>query len=299
MTHSRKKILACSAALLGLLGAGLVWGWFSLENHLHKQISRLSRESSVINLKYSSLKINPLAGRVRLHDASMGYAGLGRIQAKTIDLSDFSFGPDYPRAMTAVFKDVDLHQTLQSSGFFARKDLKKARLGTGDIALKYRFSPDQSAGLEAFLTISGPDQGLLCVQTLLSGVEPDLVFARKNPFFTALALLGIKLDFLQAGYVDQGLIRRLSPMRELDEHPSGEAGKGPDLPGLKPSAANKNHNAIKNFFQHQAPLLIKSNPDNPVSLVELLKLESPESASSLLNLEISNSAPDFCLSMQQ
>ncbi|MFW5731040.1 MAG: hypothetical protein ACOCV7_05270 [Desulfonatronovibrionaceae bacterium] len=293
----RKKILVLCAALLVISAAALAMAWFILENRLQEQIRSFSRESSMINLNYSSMKINALAGRVRFHDASMGYAGLGRIQAQTIELKDFSLGPDYPRAMTVVFHKADLHKILESSGLPARDDLQQAQLGTGDIAVKYQFLPGQPTRLEAFLTISSPRQGHLCVQTLLSEIEPDLIFSGQNPFSAALALLGIKLEFLQAGYVDQGLVQRLSALWELEQYPSGRTREKSAQPGPSAAAENEKHKALQNLLHHQDPLLIKADPGRPVALVGLLKLESPEAASSLLNLEISNSAPDFCLSL--
>ena len=290
------KIIICFLAVI--IPLMILAGWLYFVNSLEKNFQTLIAAYPDLNIEYSSMKTNPLRGRVTLNQPRILYNSDIEIRAREIVVQDLLIVEKKPVRMTLKAMDMHIIELYPSAELVREIELSGTRLSGINGSIKYEYRPEEHVLHFPRIILENKDAGLFCAEMILSNLNMDYLFAQRNPFLLAAALLGIRIDWFQAGYEDYGMIKRLVEFRRGQNHPGGEQGR--DQNSLSPGIVledlfeDSKDNPVDKLMDEQKPLTIRLAPQTPVPISAVLASPSTAAAAQLLSLDISNQKPDFC-----
>ncbi len=296
---SPKIIILCLALLIFSLGLA---AWLYFENNLEKNLQALIQASPELNIEYHEMQARPLTRRIVLDRPRISYNNDIEIQARRMVFQDMSIVDKMPVKMTVRVTEMEIIKLFPSLGLITDIEHSGSKLSAINGFLQYEYRPGENQLEISRLILEGPELGLFCAGLFLSNLNVDYIMSLQNPFLLGAALLGIRIDFFQAGYEDYGLVKRVSELKERPDQMDVE--KPEDLDSRELEAAldellgEKGGTPVQNFLRRQKPLTIKLSPSRPVPFSAILTSQDIEAAVDLLNLEILNQKPDFCVTVQ-
>jgi hypothetical protein len=290
-----KIIISVLAVFIPLI---ILAGWLYFVNSLEKNFQTLISAYPDLDIEYASMKTNPLRGRVTLDQSRILYNSDIEIRARAIVVQDLLIVEKKPLRMTLKAKDMQIVELFPSLGLVREIELSGTRLSGINGSIKYEYRPEEHILHFPGIILENKDAGLFCAELILSNLNMDYLFNQKNPFLLAAALLGIRIDYFQAGYEDYGMIKRLAKFRQAQNQPDLEPGQDQDSqsPGavLDELFEDRENNPVDKLMGEQKPLTIRLTPQAPVPVSAILASSSAAAAAQLLGLHISNQRPDFC-----
>ena len=292
------RIIVILLAVL-LPGAGLA-GWLFVEQSLENNFQTFIQAQSKLDIEYSEMKVNPLKRNITLFQPKILYNSNIEIKAEEMVFQELVITNNFPIKMTLSVSRMDIRKFFPSLELTRKIELSGTRLSGINGKLRYEYLPDEYMLDMSMLKLENRDMGLFCSELVLSNLNIGYISSLENPFVLAAALMGIRIDYFQAGYEDYGIIKKLSEFKESkgineDSPAIGQGDPGSWKTILDDYIAAKDNNPVDKFLRGQDPLTIKINPQRPVPLSAILASHSPEDAMKLLNLRCSNQRPDFCL----
>ena len=290
-----KIIISVLAVLIPLI---ILAGWLYFVNSLEKNFQTLIAAYPDLDIEYSGMKTSPLKRRVTLDQARIIYNSDIEIRAREIVVQDLLIVEKKPVQMTLKAWDMQIIDLYPSVELIREIESSGTRLTGINGSIKYEYRPDEHILHFPGIILENKDVGLFCAELILSNLNMDYLVAQKNPFLLAAALLGIRIEYFQAGYEDYGMIKRLVEFRRGQDYPGHEPGQ--DQNSQSPGAVlddlfeDSNDNPVGKLFNQQKPLTIRLTPQTPVPISAVLASPSSTAAAVLLGLDISNQRPDFC-----
>ncbi|MFN2343690.1 MAG: hypothetical protein ABR542_10060, partial [Desulfonatronovibrio sp.] len=152
--------------------------------------------------------------------------------------------------------------------------------------LDYEYYHEQDRVILKSFRIYQEDLGELCVQASFLGLNPAALLSAQNPFVLIASLLSLKIEHIQAGYEDLGLIEKLNKYRDSEqvEEYINQLFHDEQL-----------RNPIKGLVHRQDPLILKVNPREPAPVSAILLSQSMDRVQKLINLELTNTEMEFCV----
>ncbi len=296
MTTRLKLIIITGMALIisGLCFAA----WNHLENRLEKQFTALTQALPRLDIDYQKMQARPLGRRIILQQPVILYNNDIEIQARQMVFQDLGFSGGMPVKMTIMVHDMEADRFFPELKHPGSIEKSGTSLSPIDGTLRYEYHPGESRLDIPLFILEGAELGFFCAGIFLSNLNVEYILSLQNPFLLGAALLGIRIDYLQAGYQDYGLVRRLNKVMTETDDPEevapGYSGKQDFGALLGSLAENEDSTPVHNFLNDQAPLNIKLTPMHPVPFSAILTSPDIDAVSRLLNLEISNQSTDFC-----
>ncbi|MFW6036532.1 MAG: hypothetical protein ACOCPS_01740 [Desulfonatronovibrio sp.] len=285
------RILIC-ALLLFISGTALA-GWFYLEHSLEKNFQSFVTAHPELDIACQDLRTNPLKQSIVLEQPVIRYSDTISLKARRLTVQDLAVQNKIPVKMTLRAAALDIQKFFPSLELTTEIERSGSKLSEISGVLTYEYHPSENRLEISRIILDNQDLGLFCANLTLSSLNIDYLMSLQNPFLLGAGLLGISIDHLQAGYEDQGMIKRLAELNGWDKQTgSSEDGQdmAPFLNGLSPDKSTP----VQNFLRAGKPLSVEFAPRNPVPFSRILTSQDQEAAAKLLNLEISNQKPAFC-----
>ncbi len=290
-----KIIISALAVFIPLI---ILAGWLYFVNSLEKNFQTFITAYPDLDIEYSSMKTSPLKRRMTLEKPRILYNSDIEIRAGEIVVQDLLIVEKRPVRMTLKARDMEIIKLFPSMELV--REIESSGTGLSGIngSIKYEYRPEEHILHFPGIILENKDAGLFCSELILSNLNMDYLFHQKNPFLLAAALLGIRIDYFQAGYEDYGMIKRLADFRRGQNQPGGGPGQDQNsrIPGvfLDDLFEDRENNPVDKLFNQQKPLTIRLSPQAPVPISAILASPSTTAAAQLLSLDISNQRPDFC-----
>ncbi|MFO7728239.1 MAG: hypothetical protein R6X11_07905 [Desulfonatronovibrio sp.] len=289
------KVVICALFIL-ILGTVLA-GWLYLEHSLEKNFKNFIDAHEGLDIAYKELRTNPLKKSIELEQPQINYGDAVSLKARRIVIHNPAVQNKIPVKMTLKATALDIQKFFPSLELTRQVERSGSNLSEINGVLAYEYHPQENRLEIPRIILDNPDLGLFCAGLALSSLDINYLISLQNPFLLGAALLGISIDHFQAGYKDQGMVKRLAELNGWDNQTGskeGEQDPAPFLRGLSPD----NSIPAQKFLRAQKPLTIEIFPPEPVPFSAILASQDQEAAAQLLNLKITNQKPDFCVSLE-
>lgn len=289
------KVVIC--ALLMLISGTALAGWLYLEHSLEKSFQSFIHAHSELDIAYKELRTNPLKKSIELKHPTITYGKDIAVSARSMTFQDLAVKNKIPVKMTVKARDMDIKTFFPSLDLARELQLPDFRPSDINGVLAYKYHPQKNRLDISRFVLENHKLGLFCSRLTLTSINADYILSLQNPFLLGAALLGISIDYFQAGYEDYGMIKRLAELNAWDKQTGGKEEAqdlDPFLKGLSPDSRTP----AQNFLRAQKPLTINISPQKPVPFSAILTSQDQEAVAELLNLKITNQKPDFCVSLE-
>ncbi len=286
------KIILCTLAVL--IPGSVLAGWLYFVSSLERDfLIFINSYYPKLNIEYSDLRTNPLKKQVILDQVRIVYSKDIEIRAREIAFRDLVISDRIPVQMTVRASDMDIKGLSRAPEFIRDMERSGNRLTRINSVLKYKYSQEKNTLDVPRIILENHDLGFFCSRFALSNLNADYILSIENTFLLAAALLGVRIDYFEAGYEDAGMIKRLAELKQLMDPPASDRDYQSQETILGDLFKDR-ENPVNNFLLEQEPLTIRLAPRNPVPFSAILTSRSITAAAKLLGLEVSNHSPDFC-----
>ncbi|WP_028573833.1 hypothetical protein [Desulfonatronovibrio hydrogenovorans] len=287
----KSRRLFIAFLLLALLaGAGLGLAWIILEKRLENRVRAFLNDNPRMKVEYTAIRANPFLKRITFDQPRVDWPGGVEMQAGTIILQDLKLKDSRPVSMTVRIQDLNLDNLLQNVKTAERIRLSGSDLSRVQAGFRYAYRLEESLLKIEQLTLKKEELGLFCADAVLANINPAYLVSTDNPLLLGAAILGVRIVSLRAGYEDYGMVHRLIQMEYPEQR--DQDGVQKSWSGLS-NQAGTDPTAL--FWNRQKPLTLMVNPDQPVTISAVLGASTSGRVSELLNIDLENSGPDFCL----
>jgi hypothetical protein len=282
------KITICTLAVL--IPGSVLAAWLYFVSSLERDFQVFMDSYPRLNIEYADLRTNPLKKQLTLDQPRITYDRDTEINAREINFEDLVINEGLPVQMTVRIMDMDIKSLSRPPAFFRDLEHSGSRPAGINGILKYEYSPEAYTLRVHRIAMQGMDLGLICSSFTLSSLNARYILSLENPFLLIAALLGVRIDYFEAGYEDLGMIKRMARQGTL----RADDKNGPGWKSVLDELFRGRDNPVDSFLGKQEPLTIKIIPQNPVPFSVVLTSRSITDAADVLGLDISNQSPDFC-----
>lgn len=285
--------IVLTVSFLVLLGLAMA-GWWYLDKSLERKLQTFIQSHPGLSIEYSEIRTSALKRQIVLVQPRIVYGDDIEVQAGQAVFRGLNLEGGLPLRMSFQAVDMELTRFFPSAGLIKDIALSGSSLSGINAALQYEYNPETLILEIQNVSVESPDLGLFCSTLGISNLNFKYIMSVDNPFLLAAAVLGLRIDFFQAGYEDRGMMTRLDEFRTT----RGVHGRKNDqqfhteILGVF-LEKNEDH-PLRLFIQGQLPLTVILAPPGPVPLSAVLASESAGAAHELLGLQISNHEPEFC-----
>lgn len=280
-------------ALLLIFSGTALAGWLYLEHSLEKNFQNFITAHQKLDIAYKELRTNPLKKSIELEHPEISYGDSLSLKARRITVQDLTVQNKIPVKMTLKAAALDIQKFFPSLELTRQIERSGSKLSEISLVLTYEYHTQENRLKIPRIILENQDLGLFCANLTLSSMNIDYLKSLKNPFLLGAALLGISIDHLQAGYEDQGMVKRLAELNGWDKQ-TGSKKDDQDMAAILDELSHDNSTPVQNFLRTGKPLSVKLAPQNPVPFSRVLTSQDQEALAGLLNLDISNQKPVFC-----
>ncbi|RQD68248.1 MAG: hypothetical protein D5R98_00180 [Desulfonatronovibrio sp. MSAO_Bac4] len=280
---TKKGLLVVFVLLfISILFAGLKYFERNLEDKVQDFVAHIER----LDLNYSGISANPLTGQIILMEPIITYGRNIVVPAQSITVQDLAFKQGQPVRLRLKVRDIDLG-LFYPSGKIHREITGSGSELTGiEAFLDYEYCHEQDRVIIKSFRVYREDLGEFCAQAGLLGLNPVTLLSTQNLFVLITSLLSLRIEYIQAGYEDSGLIERLAKywnseqVEEYIDHIFQD---------------EQLRTPIKKQVFMDDPLVLKINPHDPAPVSAILLSQSMDRIQKLLNLELTNKKANTCL----
>lgn len=267
---------------ISILFAGVKYLERNLENKVQDFVAGIER----LDIDYSSIKANPLTREIVLIRPIITYGHNIVVPAQSITVQDLAFKKGQPARLSLKAMGIDLGLFYPSGRIQQQIKGAGSELTGIEACLDYEYWPEQERVILKSFRARQKDLGVLCAQGSFLGLNPATLLSTQNPFVLAASLLGVRLENIQAGYEDAGLIDKLvksSSSEQVEEYID------------RFFSDEQLSEPIKRLAYSHEPLILMVNPNDPVPVSAVLLSQSISGIVKLLNFDLTNTNKESCL----